>query len=81
MVAGRNDDALAAILTLLASVILQMNVGDRERDADEFRALGKFQRNNSTTFEGAHELEKAQEWLKAIEKVFRVMNCSDAQKV
>jgi hypothetical protein len=58
-----------------------MNVGDRERDADEFCALGKFQRNNPPTFEGAHELDKAQEWLKAIENIFRVMNCSDAQKM
>ncbi|XP_050895188.1 uncharacterized protein LOC127101788 [Lathyrus oleraceus] len=62
MVAGRNDDALAEALTLLAGAILQMNAGDREHDADEFRAL-------------------AQEWLKAIEKIFRVMNCSNAQKV
>ncbi|XP_050889398.1 uncharacterized protein LOC127094633 [Lathyrus oleraceus] len=81
MVAGRNDDTLAAALTMLASTILQMNDGDRERDADEFRALGKFQRNNPLTFEGAHEPDKAQEWLKDIEKIFRVMNCSDAQKV
>ncbi|XP_050875669.1 uncharacterized protein LOC127079312 [Lathyrus oleraceus] len=81
MVSRRNDDVLAATLTLLAGVIPQMNAGDRERDVDEFRALGKFQRNNLPTFEGAHEPEKAQEWLKAIEKIFRVMNCSDAQKV
>ncbi|XP_050890855.1 uncharacterized protein LOC127096312 [Lathyrus oleraceus] len=81
MVTGRNDDALAAALTLLASVIPQMNDGDLERDADEFRALGKFQRNDPLTFEGAHEPDKSQEWLKAIEKIFRVMNYSDAQKV
>ncbi|XP_050889267.1 uncharacterized protein LOC127094482 [Lathyrus oleraceus] len=81
MVTRRNDDALAAALTLLAGAILQMNTGDRERDADELRALGKFQKNNPPTFEGAHEPNKAQEWLKAIEKIFRVMNYSDAQKV
>ncbi|XP_050876838.1 uncharacterized protein LOC127080564 [Lathyrus oleraceus] len=81
MVAGRNDDALVAALTLLVGAIPQMNVGDRERDADEFRASGKFQRNNPPTCEGAHELDKAQEWFKAIEKIYLVMNCSDAQKV
>lgn len=68
MVAGRNDDALAATLTLLAGAFPQMNVGDRERDADEFCALGMFQRNNLPTFERSHEPDKAQEWLKAIEK-------------
>ncbi|XP_050908915.1 uncharacterized protein LOC127122658 [Lathyrus oleraceus] len=81
MVAGRNDDPLAATLALLSGAISQMNVGDRERDANEFRALGKFQRNNLPTFEGAHEPDKAREWLKAIEKIFRVMNCSDTLKV
>lgn len=81
MVAGRNDDALAAILTMLVGSIMQMNDGDRERDADEFCALGKFQRNNPPTFEGDHEPDKAQEWSKAIDKIFRDMNCSDVQKV
>ncbi|XP_050889144.1 uncharacterized protein LOC127094344 [Lathyrus oleraceus] len=81
MFAGRNDDALAVTLTLLAGAIPQMNVGDQEHDADEFLALGKFEKNNMPTFEGAHEPDKAQEWLKDIENIFRVMNCSDVQKV
>ncbi|KAI5391467.1 hypothetical protein KIW84_076327 [Lathyrus oleraceus] len=42
MVTGRNDDVLAAALILLDGSIPQKNAGDRERDADEFRALGKF---------------------------------------
>ncbi|XP_057452620.1 uncharacterized protein LOC130744453 [Lotus japonicus] len=57
----------------------QANAGNQNQD--EFRALGKFQRNNPPTFEGAYNLDKAQAWLKAIEKIFRVMNCTDAQKV
>lgn len=61
MVVGRNNDALTETLTLLAGVILQMNAGDQERYATEFRALGKFQRNNPPTFEGAHEPDKAKE--------------------
>ncbi|XP_050878076.1 uncharacterized protein LOC127081892 [Lathyrus oleraceus] len=47
---------------------------------DEFRALGKFQRNNPPTFKGSHHLEGTQEWLKVIEKIFRVMACTEAQK-
>ena len=58
MVAGRNDDALATTLTLLDSAILQMNAGDREHDADEFRALGKFQRNNPLTLKDLMNLTK-----------------------
>ncbi|XP_058768834.1 zinc finger protein GIS2-like [Vicia villosa] len=44
-------------------------------------ALRRFQRNNPPVFKGKHEPDKAQAWLKAIEKIFRVMNCTDAQKV
>ncbi|XP_058768915.1 uncharacterized protein LOC131642712 [Vicia villosa] len=39
------------------------------------------QRNNSPIFEGEHEPDKAQAWVKAIEKIFRVMNYTDAQRV
>ncbi|XP_058784046.1 uncharacterized protein LOC131658809 [Vicia villosa] len=58
----------------------QANAGNRNGDDDEYRALGKFQKNNPPTFEGEHEPDKAQAWLKAIEKIFRVMNCTDAQR-
>ncbi|XP_058756724.1 uncharacterized protein LOC131629935 [Vicia villosa] len=82
MGAGRNDDAIAEALTMLAGAIgqvPQVNVGNREED--EFRILRDFQRNNPPIFEGEHEPNKAQAWLKAIEKIFRVMNYTDVQKV
>ncbi|XP_058758173.1 uncharacterized protein LOC131631395 [Vicia villosa] len=84
MVAGRNDDAIAEALRMLAGSIGQIpqaNAGNRNGDDDEYRALGRFQRNNPPVFEGEHEPDKAQAWLKAIEKIFRVMNCTDAQRV
>jgi hypothetical protein len=91
MVAGRNDDAIAEALRMLAESMGQIhqanahqanaNAGNQKGDDDEFRALGRFQRNNPPIFEGEHAPEKAQAWLKAIEKIFRVMNCTDAQKV
>ncbi|XP_058747219.1 uncharacterized protein LOC131620235 [Vicia villosa] len=58
----------------------QANAGNWNADDDEYRALGKFQRKNPPIFEGEHEPDKAQAWLKEIEKIFRVMNCTDAQK-
>ncbi|XP_057452366.1 uncharacterized protein LOC130744192 [Lotus japonicus] len=45
------------------------------------QTISKFQRNNPPTFEGAYDPDKAQAWLKAIEKIFRVMNCTGTQKV
>ncbi|XP_058741301.1 uncharacterized protein LOC131613670 [Vicia villosa] len=69
---------------MLAGAIVQIppaNAGNWNGDDDGYRALGRFQRNNPPVFEGEHEPDKAQAWLKAIEKIFRVMNCTDAQKV
>src|ERR1051325_5292676 len=83
MVAGRNDDAIADALRFLdgsLGQIPQVNVGQKGEE-DEFHALGKIQRNNPPIFEGEHEPEKAQAWLKAIENIFRVMNYTDVQKV
>ncbi|XP_058772200.1 uncharacterized protein LOC131646046 [Vicia villosa] len=77
--AGRNDAALATALMQFAGAIPQMLAGNRE--GNEFRPLEKFQLNHPPTFEGTHEPDKAQLWLKEIEKIFRVMNCTDAQKV
>ncbi|XP_058766068.1 uncharacterized protein LOC131639602 [Vicia villosa] len=76
MVVGRNDDAIVDALRMLArslGEIPQANAGNRNGDDDEYRALGKFQRNNSPTYEGEHEPDNAQAWLKAIEKIFRVI--------
>ena len=77
--AGRNDRAIADALESLAQVMAQNNHAGEA--PDEFRALGKFQRNNPPIFIGTHDPESAQKWLKAIEKIFRVMACADAQKV
>ncbi|XP_058757495.1 uncharacterized protein LOC131630767 [Vicia villosa] len=59
---------------MLAGAIGQIppaNAGNRNGDDDEYRAFGRFQRNNPPVFEGEHEPDKAQAWLKAIEKIFR----------
>jgi hypothetical protein len=40
-----------------------------------------FLRNHPPTFTGMYDPDGAQKWLKEIERVFRVMECTDAQKV
>ncbi|XP_050897543.1 uncharacterized protein LOC127104402 [Lathyrus oleraceus] len=55
----------------------QPNVGGN----DEFRHLGKLQWNNLPTFKGRYALDEAHTWLKEIERIFRVMDFSKAQKV
>ena len=75
---GRNDDAIAEALGMLAGVL-----GGNQQGAviGADRQLGNFQRNNPPLFKGAHDPEGAQKWLKEIERIFRVIDCAEGLKV
>ena len=75
--AGRNDTALATALQAVAQAMQQPRAGDN----DESRGLETFQRNKPPTFERRYDPDGAQEWLKKIERIFRLMDCSEARKV
>ncbi|XP_058769023.1 uncharacterized protein LOC131642874 [Vicia villosa] len=76
--AGRNDAAIAAALQAVAQAVQnQHNAGGN----DESRSLSTFQRENPPTFRGKHDPDGAQNWLKEIERIFRVMDCTEGQKV
>ena len=47
----------------------------------EYLKFTKFRKANPPSFRGAFDLDKADEWVKAIEKVFSVLDCIDRQKV
>ena len=71
--AGRNDAAMAAALQAVAQSVAGANA--------ESRTLGTFQRENPPTFKGRYDPDGAQDWLKEMERIFRVMDCFEAQKV
>ncbi|XP_050897695.1 uncharacterized protein LOC127104557 [Lathyrus oleraceus] len=73
----RNDHAIDDALESVAQALH----GQQNQAGDKFRGLGKFQRNNPPTFKGRYDPEGAQVWLKEIEKIFRVMACTEEQKV
>ncbi|XP_050910060.1 uncharacterized protein LOC127123927 [Lathyrus oleraceus] len=83
--AGRNDRAIGEALESLAQVMAQNAQNNQNGGAggapDEFHALGKFQRNNPPGIKGSHDPEGAQAWLKVTKNIFRVMACTEAQKV
>ena len=70
----RNGCAIVKVLESLAQVLAQNaqnNLDGGARGApDEFRALGKFQRNNPQTFKGSNNPEGAHAWLRETEKIF-----------
>ncbi|XP_058774535.1 uncharacterized protein LOC131651253 [Vicia villosa] len=76
--AGRNDAAIAATLDAMAQALEhQPNAGENARS----RSLATFQRENPLVFKGKHDPDGELELLKAIERIFRVMDCTQAQKV
>lgn len=81
--AGRSDHVIADALQALANAIANHNnLNHQIRGVvDGSRDLNRFQRNNPSTLKGRYYPEGAQSWLQGIEKIFRVMACSDAQQV
>ena len=78
--AGRNDVAIAAALQAVAQAVGQQpNVGAGANDG--VRMLETFLRNHPPTFKGRYDPNGAQTWLKEVERTFKVMQCSEVQKV
>jgi len=77
--AGRNDAALAAALQSMAQVVGQQQQG--AGGGEGVRMLETFLRNHPPTFKGRYDPDGAQTWLKEVERIFRVMQCSDVQMV
>src|ERR1051325_9510894 len=76
--AGRNDVAIAAALEAMTHALEnQPNAGG---DAGS-HSLATFQRENPPVFKGKHDPDGALDWLKEIERILRVMDCTPAQKV
>ena len=78
--AGRNDAAVAAALEAVAQAIGQQQNAGAGVNAD-VRMLEAFLRNHPPTFKGRYDPDGAQTWLKEVERIFRVMQCTDDQKV
>jgi len=78
--AGRNDVAIAAALEAVAQAVGQQPNANAGANA-EVRMLETFLRNHPPTFKGRYDPDGAQTWLKEIERVFRVMQCTEVQKV
>ena len=76
---GRNDAVIAVVLEVVAQAVGQQpNVGAGN---DGVRMLETFLRNHPPTLKGRYDPDGAQKWLKKVERIFRVMQCSEAQKV
>ncbi|XP_058751789.1 uncharacterized protein LOC131624885 [Vicia villosa] len=76
--AGRNDVVIVAALEAMAQALEhQLNVGENAAS----RNLDTFQRENPPVFKGTNDPNGALTWVKEIERIFRVMDCTPNQKV
>jgi len=74
--AGRNDTVIATALQAMAQAVGQQpNVGVGANDG--VRMLETFLRNHPPTFKGRYDPDGAQTWLKEVERIFWVMQCSE----
>lgn len=74
--AGRNDAALAAALQVVAQAVGQQPNANAGANA-ESKMLETFLRNHPPTLKGRYDPDGAETWLKEIERVFRVMQCTE----
>ena len=77
---GRNHRAIADALQALAQAIGNPNRGEAA-GAVEYQGLDRFQQNNPPSFNGGYNPDGAQNWIREIEKIFRVMACPKGKKV
>ena len=76
--AGTQDASLSAAPEAMAHAMENQLNADWNAGS---RSLATFQRENPPTFKGKYDPDGALEWLKEIERIFRVMDCTPAQKV
>ncbi|XP_058726738.1 uncharacterized protein LOC131598124 [Vicia villosa] len=76
--AERNDVAIAAALEAMVQAMQNQPNFDETVGS---RSLATFQRENPPVFKGKHDPNDALDWLKEIEQIFLVMDCTSSQKV
>jgi len=76
----RNNKLIEAIQAIrdMAAALMR---NQRPEGNPESQGLTEFRRNKPPQFSGGYDPEKAELWIKEMEKIFRVMNCVDNQKV
>ncbi|XP_058732748.1 uncharacterized protein LOC131604317 [Vicia villosa] len=75
---GRNDVAIDVALEAMAQALQNQPNTDENSGS---RCLATFQRDNPPTIKGTNDPDGALTWLKEIERIFHMMDCTPAQKV
>nr|KYP73770.1 Transposon Ty3-I Gag-Pol polyprotein [Cajanus cajan] len=79
--AGRRNSKLTEAVKAIKDMATALLRTQRPEGMGESQGLVEFRRNKPSQFDGGYNPEKNKLWIKEIEKIFRVMNCPDNQKV
>ena len=81
----QNEPVAEQLLTVLREVLNRDRPQEpprpRTEEESEDRTITRFLRFNPPSFDGEPDDRKAESWLSAVEKIFRVSNYSDVQKI
>ena len=75
----RNNELTEAMQSIRDMVAAIMR-NQRHEGNPESQGLAESRRNKPPQFSRGYDPEKAELWIKEMEKIFRVMNCADNQK-
>ena len=77
---SRNHELTEAVQAIrdMAATLLR---NQRQKETVESQGLEEFRRNKPPQFSGGYNPEKAELWIREIEKIFRVMTCTEKQKI
>lgn len=78
---GRNNRAIVDALKVMAQANEALHANQNHNGGlDEFRGMGKFHKNKPHMFKGRCDPKGSLTWIQEIEKIFKVMACTDTKK-
>ncbi|XP_027922885.1 uncharacterized protein LOC114180793 [Vigna unguiculata] len=77
----RRNNELTEAMQAIRDMAAALMRNQRPEGNPESQGLAEFRRNKPPQFSGGYDPEKAELWIKEMEKIFRVMKCANNQKV
>jgi len=81
MANNRRNNELPEAMQVIKDMVAALLRNQRLEGTLESQGLAEFRRNKPLQLFGGYDPNKVELWIKEMEKIFRVMNCIDNQKV
>jgi len=78
---NRRNDELIETIQAIRDMVIEVLRNQRLEEIVESQSLIEYTRNKAPQFSKCYSLQKVELWIKEMEKIFLVRDCSDKQKV